>query len=85
MLLSLSGRHPDGACIAVQIGLMRICAVGSWVHFGSLVVSLAMLGFGLASVIMCLARDWFEGDLFAIPGFFAVCLQSRRVKELVPT
>jgi spermidine synthase len=49
-----------GAVIALQIGLMRIFAVGSWAHFGSLVVSLAMLGFGLASVIMCLARDWFE-------------------------
>ena len=49
-----------GAVIALQIGLMRIFAVGSWAHFGSLVVSLAMLGFGLASVIMCLARDWFD-------------------------
>ena len=49
-----------GAVIALQIGLMRVFAVGSWSHFGSLVVSLAMLGFGLASVIMCLARDWFE-------------------------
>src|SRR5262245_2021937 len=49
-----------GAVIALQIGLMRVFAVGSWAHFGSLVVSLAMLGFGLASVIMCIARDWFE-------------------------
>ena len=49
-----------GAVIALQIGLMRVFAVGSWSHFGSLVVSLAMLGFGLASVIMCIARVWFE-------------------------
>src|SRR5262245_30173025 len=49
-----------GAVIALQIGLMRVFAVGRWAHFGSLVVSLAMLGFGLASVIMCVARDWFE-------------------------
>ena len=49
-----------GAVIALQIGLMRVFAVGSWAHSASLVVSLAMLGFGLASLIMCLARAWFD-------------------------
>ncbi len=49
-----------GAIIALQICIMRIFAVGSWVHFGSLVVSLAMLGFGASSVVIYLARDWFE-------------------------
>ena len=49
-----------GAVIALQIGIMRVFAVGSWAHFGSLVVSLAMLGFGLTSAIMCVAKDWFE-------------------------
>ena len=57
-----------GAVIALQIGLMRVFAVGSWAHFGSLVVSLAMLGFGLASVIMCLARDWFERHWRGVTG-----------------
>ncbi len=50
-----------GAIIALQICVMRIFAVGSWVHFGSLVVSLAMLGFGASSVVIYLARVWFEG------------------------
>ena len=49
-----------GAVIALQICIMRIFSVGSWAHFGSLVVSLAMLGFGLTSAIMCIAKDWFE-------------------------
>ena len=49
-----------GAVIALQICIMRIFAVGSWAHFGSLVVSLAMLGFGLTSVVMCVGKDWFE-------------------------
>ena len=31
---------------------MRVFAVGNWAHFGSLVVSLAMLGFGLTSAVM---------------------------------
>ena len=49
-----------GAVIALQIAIMRIFSVGSWAHFGSLVVSLAMLGFGLTSAIMCVRKDWFE-------------------------
>src|SRR5262245_1300963 len=49
-----------GAVIALQIGIMRMFAVGSWAHFGSLVVSLAMLGFGLTSAVMCVAKEWFE-------------------------
>lgn len=49
-----------GAIISLQICIMRIFAVGSWAHFGSLVVSLAMLGFGFSSVVIYLRRDWFE-------------------------
>src|SRR5215831_21213591 len=49
-----------GAVIALQIGIMRIFSVGSWAHFGSLVVSLAMLGFGLTSAIMCVTTQWFD-------------------------
>jgi SAM-dependent methyltransferase len=49
-----------GAVIALQICIMRIFSVGSWAHFGSLVVSLAMLGFGLTSAVMCISKDWFD-------------------------
>jgi spermidine synthase len=55
-----------GAVIALQIGIMRIFSEGSWAHFGSLVVSLAMLGFGLTSAVMCLARNWFERHWFGV-------------------
>src|SRR6266481_7718242 len=49
-----------GAVIALQICIMRIFSVGSWAHFGSLVVSLAMIGFGLTSDVMCVGKDWFD-------------------------
>ncbi|MBV9287179.1 MAG: hypothetical protein JO288_05045 [Hyphomicrobiales bacterium] len=49
-----------GAVIALQIDIMRVFAVGGWAHFGSLVVSLAMLGFGLTSAVMTVAEDWFS-------------------------
>ena len=48
-----------GAVIALQICIMRVFSVGSWAHFGSLVVSLAMLGFGLTSAVMCVGKGWF--------------------------
>jgi len=49
--LDAGGRSPSispsglgaGAVIALQIDIMRVFAVGNWTHFGSLVVSLAML------------------------------------------
>ena len=49
-----------GAVIALQIDIMRVFSVGSWAHFGSMVVSLAMLGFGLTSAVMTVANDWFS-------------------------
>jgi len=58
--LYLSVALVAGAVIALQIGIMRIFSVGSWSHFGSLVVSLAMLGFGLTSAIMCVTTSWFD-------------------------
>ena len=58
--LYLSVGLEAGAVIALQICIMRIFQVGSWAHFGSLVVSLAMLGFGLTSAVMCIRKDWFD-------------------------
>src|SRR6266849_1417717 len=49
-----------GAVIALQICIMRLFQVGSWAHFGSLVVSLARLGFGVSSAVMCVRKDWFD-------------------------
>jgi spermidine synthase len=60
LYLYLSVGLVAGAVIALQICIMRIFSVGSWAHFGSLVVSLAMLGFGLTSAVMCIAKNWFE-------------------------
>jgi spermidine synthase len=60
LFLYLSVGLIAGAVIALQIGIMRIFSVGSWAHFGSLVVSLAMLGFGLTSAIMCVTTQWFD-------------------------
>ena len=60
---------------------MRVFSVGSWAHFGSLVVSLAMFGFGLTSAVMCVGKGWFErhwqgavkGALLAFGPLMVVC------------
>ena len=49
-----------GAIIALQIGLMRVFAVGTWSHFGSFVISIAMLGFGVMSAAMCVSTPTFR-------------------------
>lgn len=78
-----------GAIIALQIGVMRVFAVGSWSHFGSLVVSLAMLGFGLASVVIFLAKDWFDrhwrmSAAFALVLFGPLAVVVNLVAQMVP-
>lgn len=60
LLLYLAVGLVAGAVIAFQIFIMRVFAVGSWTHFGSFVVALAMLGFGLASAVMALSKDYFQ-------------------------
>ena len=58
-----------GSVIALQIDIMRVFAVGNWTHFGSMVVSLAMLGFGLTSAVMAIAKNWFARHWLAIASF----------------
>jgi SAM-dependent methyltransferase len=52
-LIYLAVALTAGAIIALQICIMRQLAITSWVHFGSLVVSLAMMAFGLVSAVFC--------------------------------
>lgn len=49
-----------GAIISLQIAVMRVFAVGSWTHFGSLLISLALLGFSLSSVVIFIFKNWVE-------------------------
>jgi hypothetical protein len=44
----------SAALIAYEVAVMRVFAVGSWSNFGSLVISIALLGFGLAGTLLTL-------------------------------
>jgi spermidine synthase len=78
-----------GAVIALQIAIMRVFSVGSWAHFGSLVVSLALLGFGLSSVVVFVGRAWFERHWIgtasvALLLFGPLAVASNLVAQTVP-
>ncbi len=44
----------SAALIAYEVAVMRVFAVGSWSNFGSLVISIALLGIGLAGTLLTL-------------------------------
>jgi len=78
-----------GAVIALQIAIMRVFSVGSWAHFGSLVVSLALLGFGLSSVAVFIGKGWFEHHWRGAGGvalglFGPLAVASNLVAQTVP-
>ena len=50
----------SGAIIAFQIATMRVFSIASWAHFGSLVVSIAMFGFGVVSAVMVIGKGHFQ-------------------------
>ncbi|MBC7738413.1 MAG: hypothetical protein H7245_14625 [Candidatus Saccharibacteria bacterium] len=79
-----------GAVIALQIAVMRVFAVGSWSHFGSLVVSLAMLGFGMASVFIFLMKGFLDrhgigSASVALALFGRSAVGANLVAQLVPS
>ncbi len=78
-----------GAVVALQIAVMRVFAVGNWAHVGSLVVSLAMLGFGLTGAVMCIAKGWFERNwkwaaALALMLFGPLIVSAHRLARQVP-
>lgn len=50
----------SAAIIAYEIWIMRVFAVSNWSHFGSVVISIAMFGFGVFSTVLCVARGHFR-------------------------
>jgi len=45
------------ALIAFEIAVMRVFGVGSWSNFGHMVISIALLGFGLAGTLLTIIRE----------------------------
>lgn len=53
----------SGAVIAYELFVMRVFANSGWSHFGSTIVSIAMLGFGVFSTVFCIWKLSFKNRL----------------------
>jgi SAM-dependent methyltransferase len=60
--------------ISYEISVMRTFAVGSWATFGAMVISIALLGFGLAGTILTFLQKRLEGKAGRWMAFCAVLL-----------
>jgi len=68
------------AIIAQQLALIRIFSNTQWYHFAFVIISIALLGFGVAGTILSLWRPWFSTrfeQVFSLSTFgtgFSLCL-----------
>ncbi len=53
----------SGSIIAYELFVMRVFANSGWSHFGSTIVSIAMLGFGVFSTALCIWKQSFKARL----------------------
>ena len=44
--------------LAFQLALMQVLSIMQWHHFASMVIALALLGFGASGTVLALGRDW---------------------------
>jgi len=64
----------SAAGIAFELYVMRVFSVGSWSNFGSLVITTALLGIGLAGIILTFLDEWVHRHTEAIMSFSAIIL-----------
>jgi hypothetical protein len=51
------------AVIGLELAFMRVLSLRFWHHFASMVVSVALLGFGFSGAILTLVQRWFRARL----------------------
>jgi len=67
--------------IAFELAIMRVFSAGSWSNFGSMVISIALLGYGIAGVGLTFIQDrvranaqaWLSGSAALLPAVMALC------------
>jgi hypothetical protein len=74
--------------IAFEMAVMRVFSVASWSNFGSMVISIALLGFGFAGTLLAIRggrvrrnpEAWLSGSAFALgPAIAAASVLAQRV------
>src|SRR6516225_4960567 len=92
----MSRRHYAGifclslATLLLELAFMRVLSVANWYHFGFLVISMALLGFGTSGVVLTLwtklrEKSRVDGTLAALSlSFGAVTLLSCWLMQHIP-
>lgn len=50
----------SASILAYELFVMRVFACAGWSHFGSMVISIVMLGFGVFSTVLCVLKNFFS-------------------------
>jgi len=76
--VALSVALVSAAVLGFEISLMRMLLVASWHHFAFVVISIAMLGFGVSGTFLSVFRGWFsrhgDGALLALAAATAAAM-----------
>jgi SAM-dependent methyltransferase len=51
----------SAAALAYEVLLMRLFSIIQWHHFAYMIISLALLGYGVSGTFLALSRRWLEG------------------------
>ena len=73
----------SAAGISFELYVMRIFSVGSWSNFGALVITVALLGIGLAGIILTFLDEWVRRNVEAIMSIIAILLPFCMAAALV--
>ncbi|MEM8590191.1 MAG: SAM-dependent methyltransferase [Pseudomonadota bacterium] len=70
----------SAAILAYQVLLVRLFAIVSWHHFATMIISIALLGFGASGTVLALAR---RRLVPRFPAVFAICAALFGVTAIV--
>jgi spermidine synthase len=63
----------SASIIAFEISLMQILAIVQWYHFAYMIISVALLGFGMSGTILALSSKWFVKNFDSVlPGLIVL-------------
>ncbi len=66
MMLFLAVALVSAAVLAYEVLLMRLLAIVQWHHFAYMVISIALLGFGVSGTFLALTRQWLRTLFVAV-------------------
>ena len=56
----------SAAALAYEILLMRLLSIIQWHHFAYMIISLALLGYGVSGTFLALTRQWLQQRFAAV-------------------